>query len=77
MPSQKIKERNEKYIGIRVYFGNNPALLGRLVKLATDHPKVSVSSLITACCACCVDTLEQAFVDGKRRFTMNNKTVEM
>ena len=74
--SDKSKPK-KSYLTFKVYFGNKPSLLGRMVKLVLQHPSISVTGLIITMCEACIDDVEKAFADGKRRFTLNKKEVEV
>lgn len=73
----KTTKHNKEYATLKVYFGNQPALLGRMATLAIEHRNISVSGLIVTSCAACIDTLEEAFKSGQRRFKLNGKNVEI
>ena len=64
------------YATIKVYFGNKPNILARYIKLAIEHPSISVSGMIVTAAEACIDTFEKALRDGHRKFTLNGKVVE-
>ena len=72
-----VKKPTKDYATLRVYFGNKPSLLGRLIKLQVEHPNTSVSGLVVSSVEACIGTIEDAYRDGKRRFQLNGKNVEM
>lgn len=59
-----------------LYFGGNVPLLKRLVTLAMQHRGVSVSGIVIACCAACIDTLERD-MPKLRVFKLNGRNVEI
>jgi hypothetical protein len=71
-----IKKPGKEYATLKVYFGNKPSLLARMVKLVVQHPNISVSGLIVTMCEACIGTVEKAFETGQRKFKLNGKDVE-
>ena len=62
------------YTKVQIYFGEQKPLLDRASKLALKTKGVSISGLVVAALACCIDTFEKE-IPRKRRFKCCDKLI--